>query len=270
MRNRKIRRWINREMEKEVRALEKGLEGKEELSSLEMPEGSYEELLKRIEASKLAEKEPEKEASLEKCGSDSPRPRRVFPGRRRGFATAVLVGVLIAGLGLGVSGAKLFVLDVENRVEDGEFNVRITNGDDVTFIEVTEDEAYEEIEEKIGIQALRLGYKPEGMELEKVYIGEDMGEAQMEFYFGENILKIYENKQSEDATFNMQYDGKIVDTVDIFFLGKELEIKEIDKDSKGAFLSISFEQNNAYYNVSSNLQMEEFKQIISEIFFKSV
>ena len=209
MRNRKIRRWINREMDKEVRALEKGLEGKEELSSLEMPEGSYEELLKRIEAAKLAEKEPEKESSLEKCGSDSPRPRRVFPGRRRGFATAVLVGVLIAGLGLGVSGAKLFVLDVENRVEDGEFNVRITNGDDVTFIEVTEDEAYEEIEEKIGIQALRLGYKPEGMELEKVYIDENTGEALMEFYYEDSILKIYENRQNENATFSTQYDGKV-------------------------------------------------------------
>ena len=270
MRNRKIRRWINREMDKEVRALEKGLEGKEELSSLEMPEGSYEELLKRIEAAKLAEKEPEKESSLEKCGSDSPRPRRVFPGRRRGFATAVLVGVLIAGLGLGVSGAKLFVLDVENRVEDGEFNVRITNGDDVTFIEVTEDEAYEEIEEKIGIQALRLGYKPEGMELKTVHIGEDMGEALMEFHLGDNILNIYENKQTDEATFNTQFDGKVIDSVETYYCENKLDILEIDKNESGVLLAIYLEQNNAYYYVTSDIDAEEFKKIISEIFFLSV
>ena len=270
MRSRKIRRWINREMDKEARALEKGIEGKEELSSLEMPEGSYEELLKRIEAAKLAEKEHEKETSLEKCGSDSPRPRRVFPGRRRGFATAVLVGVLIAGLGLGVSGAKLFVLDVENRVEDGEFNVRITNGDDVTFIEVTEDEAYEEIEEKIGIQALRLGYKPKGMKLEKVYIDENTGEAQMELYYDENCIRIYENKQSENATFNTQFDAKVVDTVEVFFFERELKIEEMYIDGKDTFLSVHFAQGNAYYNITSNLDIEEFRKVIIEIFFESV
>ncbi len=84
-------------------------------------------------------------------------------------------------------------------------------------MDVTEEEAYHEIEESLGIQALRLGYKPEGMELETIHIGEDMGEALMEFYYGDKILTIYENKQYDLSGTNVQIDGEKVDAVSSFF-----------------------------------------------------
>lgn len=53
---------------------------------------------------------------------------------------------------------------------------------------MTEDEAYEEIEERLGIQALRIAEKPQDMVLEKVYIDDVMGEAQMEFSYENHVL----------------------------------------------------------------------------------
>lgn len=107
---------------------------------------------------------------------------------------------------------------VENSQEDGEFHTTISNGEIEEDRDVTEEEAYEEIEDKIGIRALRLGYKPDGMVLESIYLNKDMGEAQMQFQYNGNVFIIYENKQNDDAVFEKIIDGEIVENIEIFLL----------------------------------------------------
>ena len=163
----KFHKWIEKEIETEAEALEKkaeeAVEEDPELSSLRMPEDSYGDLMKRIE---------------EKKGKAPFAPRTgTFHIRRRALIALGLAAALLAVLGLGASGERLFAPEVESQVEDGEYNVTIISGDDVYHVELTEEEAYEEIEERLGILALRLGYKPQGMELVNVYIDENMGEA---------------------------------------------------------------------------------------------
>ena len=134
-------------------------------------------------------------------------------------------------------------------------------------MKVTEEEAYDEIEERLGILALRLGYKPKGMELESVYIDENMGEAQMEFYNAEKYLIIYENKQTNKAVFDVQLDGEIVDTVKMFQSEEGVEILEINRSKNEVFYAVQFEWGNAYYCVTSSLYLENFKEIVRGIFF---
>ncbi len=254
MRKNKFRRWIKKEIETEAEALEQQVEANEELSSVRMPDDSYADLMKRIEAREKS--------------SAAPAPK-AFHIRRRTLLAVALVAILLAAVGVGASGERLFSPTVESRMEDGEYNVRIVSGDEIEYLNLAEDEAYDKIEEQLGILALRLGYKPQGMELVKVSIGKDMGEAQMEFSCNGKILNIYMNKQNDLATFGAQLDGSVVDVIETFYYDKKLDIIKVEGDKEHSFLAVRLEQGNAYYQMVSELNIDEFEMIVSEIFFRS-
>ena len=137
-------------------------------------------------------------------------------------------------------------------------------------MDVTEEEAYDEIEDRLGILALRLGYKPKGMELKKVYIDENMGEVQMGFYYENSILRVYENKQNDEAVFDAQFDGEVIDSVDLFHYTKQLNILEIDGKQMAPFYATELKYGNAYYHIVSNSELDFFKEIIQGIFFEEI
>lgn len=257
MRENKFRKWIRTEIETEAEALEKKAEENTELPSLQMPEDSFADLMSRIEAEK-------------KNAAGNSSAIRPFHIRRRTLVAVALAAVLLAALGLGASGERLFAPTVESEIADGEYNVTIISGDEEIYMDVTEEEAYDEIEDRLGILALRLGYKPKGMELTKVTIGEDMGEALMEFTYEGLMLRIYENKQIKDSTFDAQFDGKAIDKIEIFHYGNEVNILEIGRGDKNFAFAVQLEEGNAYYHIISNLELDEFKQIIQGIFFESI
>lgn len=261
----KFREWISSEFEKEAEELEKRLQEHEaadpELAALEMPEGSFDDLMRRIKA-----EEENKNISKNENGPA----KKPFRIRKRTLLAVAAAAILVAAMGAGVTGAKLFVPKVENRSEDGDFNTTIINGETKEDRDISEEEAYQEIEDKIGIQALRLNDKPQDMILEKVYIDEAMGEAQMEFRYGDGIFIIYENKQNEDSAFDKQTDGEIVDTVDMFHLNRSVEVLKIDRGDGVYSYGVQFEQGNAYYYVNSDMDLEDFEQIIVGIIFESV
>lgn len=244
-----LKERLTQEIETEALILERRVNTKKELASLEMPEDSYEQLMKRIR-----EKEEAKA-----------RKRQLS---RKALATAAMVMVLVTIVGVGVNGARLYVLNVENREKNGKLDI-IASTDDAFYVELTEDDAYEKVEEDIGILALRLGNKPNGMELEKIYIDVEMGEAIMEFHYNDYILNLYQNKQNENASFNVKSDGKVVDTIETFYLGKELEILEVDKIDGNVAYQVQMEYGNAFYYLSSDMSLEEFKNILYGIIFKS-
>ena len=247
-----LKKRLKQEVESEASALERRVNTKKELASLKMPDDSYEELMKRISSKENA------------------RHKTIFfrNSPKKALATAVLVTLMVTITGLGANAARLYLLKVENRERGGKPEIAIDT-EEVYYGDMGEDEAYEKIEEELGILALRLIDKPNGMELGKVYIDAKMGEAIMEFYHGDRILRVYENKQSEGASFNSQLDGRIVDTIETFYLGQLIEIVAIDKDNGNIFYRTQFEYGNAYYFISSDMNLEELKNVLYGIIFRN-
>lgn len=262
MKKEDLKEKLKQEIESEASALERRVNTKKSLASLEMPEDSYEDLMKRIQAKEESEQE----------SVDKPK-RKVkiipFGIRRKALATVAMVAVLVVGTGLGVNGARLYVLNARNRTQDSRVDIAIDT-EDVTYFELTEEEAYEKIEEEIGILALRLTDKPKDLILEKAYVDTEMGEALMEFYDGDHILAIYENKQNRNVSFNAQQDGIIVDTIEIFHLGESLDIIEVNKGNEELSYTMQLEYGNAFYYLSSDLELDELKGILHGIAFKNI
>ncbi|MCI8376793.1 MAG: hypothetical protein HFI29_15410 [Lachnospiraceae bacterium] len=249
---------LKQEIETEAAMLERRVNAKEELTSLTMPDDSYEQLMKHIQ---------EKEQRKLKAQNNPGKKYLSYP--RNAITTAIAVMLLVTLAGLGVNGARLYILNVENRERNNKPEIAIDT-EKVYYGEIGEDEAYKKIEEEIGILALRLGNKPNGMELKKVYIDAEMGEALMEFYCEEHIITIYENKQNKNASFNTQLDGKIVDVIKAFYLDENIDIKEIDKGNEELFYAIQLEYGNAYYYVTSDIELTLFKEIAFGIMFVNI
>ncbi len=264
MKKKDLKETLKQEIESEAATLERRVSTKKHLATLEMPKDSYKELMERIKAREKEMKEEKANARLHQRAKILPFPA---PARRKTktWATVAMVAVLVAGTGVGVKGARLYMLKVERQEGKLAFDI-MTDTEDILYVELGEEEAYEKIENEIGILALRLADKPNGMKLDKVYIEAEMGEAIMEFHNSTNILSIYENKQYNNASFNAQLDGKEVDIVKTFYLEKELEI---DKKDGNRFYWVQMEYGNAYYQLSTDMELEEFKNILYGLVFKN-
>lgn len=251
MTNQELRDRVRKEIIEEGKAIERRIEADGSLKDLKMPDDSFKDLMRRAEAQKQTK-------------------HRRGHVRKRVLLAVAVAAVLLVGGTLSATGAKLFTPKVENRDEGDRQDIHIINGDDDLYVEVSEEEAYQEIEDRLGIQALRLGYKPEGMELEKVHIGEDMGEAVMEFYCGDKILTVYENKQYDAANFTATSDGEMVDTVNIFVYNQDVEIWKVDRGDGNSYYRAELTYGNAYYYLSGDIDVKEFEEILYGIFFKNV
>lgn len=251
MTNQELRDRVRKEIIEEGEAIERRIEADGSLKDLKMPDDSFKDLMRRAEAQKQTK-------------------HRRGHVRKRVLLAVAVAAVLLVGGTLSATGARLFTPKVENRDEGDRQDIHIINGDDDLYVEVSEEEAYQEIEDRLGIQALRLGYKPEGMELEKVHIGEDMGEAVMEFYCGDKILTVYENKQYDAANFTATSDGEMVDTVNIFVYNQDVEIWKVDRGDGNSYYRAELTYGNAYYYLSGDIDVKEFEEILYGIFFKNV
>lgn len=257
MKKKDLKETLKQEIESEASALERRVNTQKSLASLEMPGDSYEDLMEKIREKKEHKSEMVSEPSV-----------KILPFgiRRKALATAAMVAVLVIGAGLGVNGARVYVLSVE---EQGEGFDIITDTENISYVDLTEEEAYDKIEEEIGILALRVADKPKNMNLEKVYVDAESGEAIMEFCYKECILSIYENKQNDNASFNTQMDGKKIDKVETFYLGKKLDVLEIDKKDGSTFYWTQLEYGNAYYQLSTDMALDEFKNVLYGLVFKT-
>ncbi len=249
MENEDLEEKLRQEIENEAIQLERRVNTKKELASLKMPKNSYERLM-----SEIHKKEKSKSRKSVRF--------------KKALTTAATAAIFISMAGVGASGAKLYVMKVAEQQSDGSYDIT-TDEDENFYVELTEEEAYERIEEEIGILALRLGNKPNQMELEKVYVDTELGEAVMEFRYNDYILSVYENKQNSNVSFNTKLDGTEIDNIEIFHLGKIIEIMEIDNNDGMIFYRAQIEYGNAYYVISSDMGLEEFENIVYGIIFKN-
>lgn len=212
---------------------------------LPMPEEGFEELLERMEKKRM-------------------------PGRKRwkGKASlrlaAAVAAVLTLSLGTGLvsMGERLWRPEVHENSSESVV-VEINQKDDHV---ATEKEIYEEIEEKLGIAALKLQYKPEGMELSSYMILEDNGEAWMYYLYEEQIVTVYMSKNFRSASAGIDYDGEEVERISSLWNGQEISIvKRGEGDS--FYLASQLEYGNAYYYIMGKISENEFVELVNGISF---
>ena len=245
--------WLQKKIEEDLNAMaderEKQLMEMHELQNIQMPREKLEDIYREAE-----------------------RRRKVVRKKKiRYRMVAALAATLVLCVGAGVisSGNKVYVPEIFQREVGDDTTIKINNADAVTR-GYDEEEICQEIEEKLGVLPVRLGYRPEGIEIIEYWIKVEENEAILRYQIKENELQIYISKDFKDSVISNQPDGENLDILMVESCGISISVN-IYGDSEGnEFYTTSFEYLNTYYSINGMMPKEEFIKVLENIIIKNV
>lgn len=219
------------------------------------------------------ERPPEKEAekvSREKTDTDhttmedTHKPRR-FTRRVWGLLlAAAIAGALLWTTGIGVSGRK--ELEYRPNVRNGSNSDIAWNNESENYMDVdNEDEAYKVIEEELGIPALKIGYRPDGMKFSKLVLKENF--AIIEFQYEGKRIHLMESRRFNENSDAFSSDRKTYIDVENKWLDKALTIEKNVSSEKQVEYSMTFEKDKNFYYLEGIIEENEFEKIVEELSF---
>lgn len=245
--------WLDQKITEELLAMaderEKELMEMEELQDIDMPIEKFEDIKREAERRRR-------------------KSRRGILRPRTAIIAAALLALLL-GVGVVTVGSREYRPEIREYESGDGSTTRIENSDSV-FSEYDEEEVCREIEEKLGVLAPRLIYKPQGMELSEYWIDEEVGEAVIKYRHESNELKIYINKNYYDTSANFEMDGAEIESVEIVANGLLVSVYEY-MDSKGEqYYQSEFEIYNTYYSIMGMVEKNEYNKILENIALNNV
>jgi len=238
----------------------------QECGDWENSEGMSQESLNKLMKTakqRLAEKDAAK-----KSGSKAGKETSGFRFKKRYLV--VLAAALVLAMGTGVVGDRAWIAKSDDMERETEVTTKVNNDEkDSALLE--EEAIYQEIEDKLGIAPLWLGYIPKGMVLDSYEITESTGWAGLYYLYNEKVIAIHMFKNSIEISSNVQWDGEAYELENISNIhGYEENIGAycIDKEHQNYGASITY--GNGYYNITGSMAEEEFLQILDGIYFKTM
>lgn len=123
--------------------------------------------------------------------------------------------------------------------------------------------AYKEIHEQLGINVLKLGYKPKGMKYLKTAVSGRHATIYLEY--NENSLYVVQNLKTVENSFNMISDRINGDSVYNQWFDREIEIESAKTENGEIEYSVQITEGNAYYYISGIIELEEFEKIVKDL-----
>lgn len=248
---REMDEWLEQKIDEDLDAWAeermKMLMESEELQDIHMPEDSLEKLHQKINARK-----------------------KKLLGRKRIHMLVAAAAVMTALLGVGLvgSGKKVYEPKVTQNARGDEVTTKVENSES-GYEQYDEEEVCQEIQKKLGVLPIRFKYRPEGMELTWYQIDDEMGEAVLEYTINDKVLHVTLYEKNIDSSIESQYDGNMMEKVFQDSSGQEVLIYELEGSAQGVYYVAVFDYLNSYYELSSDVEKEEFGKIIENILIKS-
>lgn len=246
--------WLDQKITEELLAMaderEKELMEMEELQDIDMPIEKFEDIKREAERRRR-------------------KSRRGILRPRTAIIAAALLALLL-GVGVVTVGSREYRPEIIEREQGNETTTRINNTEDAMARAYTEEEVCQEIEEKLGVIAPRLIYRPEGMVLTNYFINIEMGEAVIEYVYDNNELQIYISKDFHTSSINFEMDGVQKDSILMEASGIEIPILEYQDSEGNTYYEASFEFLNTYYLFTGMLKREEFEKILENVNIENI
>ena len=190
--------------------------------------------------------------------------------RLRAALAAALVAILALGVGMVGSGKKVYLPVVSQKENGDESTTIVDNDEENVYGGYEEEEICQEIEDKLGVLPIRLGYRPKDMALQEYWIKEDAKEAILKYTSGEKKLHIYISKDYDNSSINFKVDGESNEIIKMSAMRMEVPVYQYEDSDENSYYQVSFEYLNTYYSLSGLMNKEEFKQILENIWVKNV
>lgn len=244
---------LNEEVKREAEQIEKEVENRSDLDDIKVSDDMEASLFNKIQ-----------EYEYDK------RLKKVHYRRKRRYIVVALAAVIVLVCGSVMTGvgSKSYWKVIWNR---------ITGNDNLEYIDVEDMESqptddldemgvYRNINQKFGISVVRMGYKPEKMELVRYTLDEEQRKVYLFYdYDGELIrYSIYIN--DTDSSFGQKELDKLTDQYEINNNGVQIIIEEfyID-DSENKRYNAEFKYRDIYYQLKGVMNRAEFEEILKNL-----
>lgn len=263
------------ELKTEADTVREKLTQESTLEMVEIPDGIHERMAERIrkyEEEKAIESLSEQDKEALRLGrefQEKAKQKRISKSRRRKIL-AMAASVLIVVLGVGITsvGGKKFIVDVFEKNFGGVEKTYVDTDEIKSVGEMTEYEAYHEIEKTFEAKIVRFLEKPSNMHFLEMQLDKELQEAILYYSLGENVISyriLFPYAESSNGIemqdeFVQEYVIKVYETE---ILVTEYRIQETGQQEYMA----QFTYQNSEYFLTGIMNREEFEKIVKNLNF---
>lgn len=280
--NEQFSQFLNEQLQREAEEIEKELEEHPELADLSPDDSVKDRLYAQIEEyetqkalSKLSEKDREalRLGRMLQKEREEDEIRRTVRKRRMGWrriASLAAVMVFVLGLGITSVGGPKRVMEVMQQMVGGREVTKINSDDDkvVSSEGLAEEDAYQEIKDKLGIDPVRLFTNIEGMQFVGAEIDEMMQTANLLFDMKGNVVSYIISLSYADGSFGSDIEDQLVDTYPYKTDRFNVEVREyLISESNETEFSAEFDYQEVHYQLTGIMEKAELEEILKNLHF---
>ena len=249
---------LHEETEKEAAKIEKEILKDSKLEEIKVSDEMEKRLAEQIQAY-------EKTQTQKKVHRHSPR------FRRRVMVAAAVLMIAAVATSVTAVGSKSYLKEIIEKFTEEEEQASVINVEDMdtqASESADETQVYREIEKELGIQVVRMRYKPEDMILQRYVIDKAQKRAQVFYeYQGEVVVySVYIN--SEDSSFGKQETDKIVDDFEMENNERKISVMEYEVENYENHRFVAeFEDYGTHYQLRALMKKPEFEEILKNLKF---
>ena len=251
---------LHEETEKEAAKIEKEILKDSKLEEIRVSDEMEKRLAEQIQAYEKTQSQKKK-----KVHRHSP----LF--RRRVMVAAAVLMIAAVATSVTAVGSKSYLKEIIEKFtgETGQASViNVEDMDTQASESADETQVYREIEKELGIQVVRMEYKPKNMILQRHIIDKIQKKAQVFYeYRGEVVsYSIYMN--SEDSSLGQKESDEIVDDLSVENNKKKIQLRNTQVEGyKSHRFSAEFEDYGMHYQLRGMMEKEEFEKILKNLKF---
>ena len=259
--------WAEEQFRKEADELVKRLETDDRFDDFEPPEELFQKLVVEARDEGLLEEENTKENQNTKVVKFfNHRISKKFLGMT---AAAVISCFGLFGVSMSTQGGRSYVMDKANEVLGDEKNTEIENSQDRLISDRTEEEARNEIEEKLQVEVPQFFYLPDKMDFDSYEIDETAQSVYIRYQNDKDYIYFVIQTNYVDKSGLYRNDegvclGKVKSD-----LSSDLEAelwKIEDKKETPTYLA-QWDYKNSYYRICGRITEDEMKKIIQDVMY---
>jgi len=257
---------LQEEIERDVQKIEKEIAEHPELEQIQVTETLDAAILSKI-------KEYEKEKAEEEEILKLPEKKVIYHRKKkiRWFFILAAVLVLVLGVGMTSVGSKSYWKELLDVFVGDEGSAKVINVEDMDK-QKTEDidelKVYQEIYDKLGINPVRIRYKPEMMELKSYEIDEQLKLARLFFEYEKEYIMYTFYASNEDSSWIEKDEDKKIGEYSLKVNNVQIQVEEIQKPKQEENSRIAkFEYQGVHYELKGQLEKKDFNKILENLYF---
>lgn len=191
--------------------------------------------------------------------------------KKRHYLIIALAAVLVivAGSAMTGVGSKPYWKVVWEQIagDAGITGIDVDDMDSQESEDIDEMGVYREINEKLGISAVRLGYKPENMKLNRYILDENQRKAYLFYEYNDEIIKYSLYTNDSDSSLAQKELDLLIDQYEIKNENFNIYVEEyeIENTLKKRYIA-EFEYQDVQYQLKGSMEKGNFEKILKNLY----